>query len=129
MLHYRLVPHLNQTYAHEYPEKFADASVETRKEPDSWRGKSKHANDGCKATLARAQLHGEEEQHITHERGEGEDYQRVAKTYRYAQRSEDEEELNELEKLQAENRVLKAKTKQQQMEIDFLKKLDAVERR
>ena len=40
-----------------------------------------------------------------------------------------EEELNELEKLQAENRVLKAKTKQQQMEIDFLKKLDAVERR
>lgn len=40
-----------------------------------------------------------------------------------------EEELNELENLQAENRVLKAKTKQQQMEIDFLKKLDAVERR
>lgn len=40
-----------------------------------------------------------------------------------------EEKLNDLEKLQAENRVLKAKTKQQQMEIDFLKKLDAIERR
>ncbi len=39
------------------------------------------------------------------------------------------EELTELEKLQAENRLLKAKAKQQQMEIDFLKKLDAVERR
>ena len=37
--------------------------------------------------------------------------------------------LSEIEKLQAENRLLKAKAKQQQMEIDFLKKLDAVERR
>ena len=39
------------------------------------------------------------------------------------------DELTELEKLQAENRLLKAQAKQQQMEIDFLKKLDAVERR
>lgn len=38
-------------------------------------------------------------------------------------------ELTELEKLQAENRLLKAQAKQQQMEINFLKKLDAVERR
>ena len=38
-------------------------------------------------------------------------------------------ELTELEKLQAENRLLKAQAKQQQMEIDFLKKLDAIERR
>ena len=44
-------------------------------------------------------------------------------------RSKSAEELSDLEKLQAENRVLKAKTRQQQMEIDFLKKLDAVERR
>ena len=39
------------------------------------------------------------------------------------------DELTELEKLQAENRLLKAQAKQHQMEIDFLKKLDAVERR
>jgi transposase-like protein len=39
------------------------------------------------------------------------------------------DELTELEKLQAENRLLKAQAKKQQMEIDFLKKLDAVERR
>lgn len=39
------------------------------------------------------------------------------------------DELTEIEKLQAENKLLKAKAKQQQMEIDFLKKLDAVERR
>ncbi len=38
-------------------------------------------------------------------------------------------ELTEIEKLKAENRLLKAQTKQKQMEIDFLKKLDAVERR
>ena len=44
-------------------------------------------------------------------------------------RSKTEEELTELEKLQAENRLLKARNKQQQMEIDFLKKLEAVERR
>ena len=44
-------------------------------------------------------------------------------------RSKSAEELSDLEKLQAENRVLKAKTRQQQMEIDFLKKIDAVERR
>ena len=44
-------------------------------------------------------------------------------------RSKPANELTELEKLQAENRLLKAQAKQQQMEIDFLKKLDAVERR
>ena len=44
-------------------------------------------------------------------------------------RSKPIEELTELEKLKAENRLLKAQAKQQQMEIDFLKKLDAVERR
>lgn len=39
------------------------------------------------------------------------------------------EELTELEMLKAENRLLKAQARQKQMEIDFLKKLDAVERR
>jgi transposase-like protein len=44
-------------------------------------------------------------------------------------RNKPEDELTELEKLQAENRLRRAQAKQQQMEIDFLKKLDAVERR
>ena len=44
-------------------------------------------------------------------------------------RSKPVDELTELEKLQAENRLLRARAKQQQMEIDFLKKLDAIERR
>lgn len=44
-------------------------------------------------------------------------------------RSKPANELTELERLQVENRLLRAKTKQQQMEIDFLKKLDAIERR
>ena len=44
-------------------------------------------------------------------------------------RNKPAEELTELEKLQAENRLLRAQAKQQRMEIDFLKKLDAVERR
>lgn len=39
------------------------------------------------------------------------------------------EESSELEKIKAENRLLKAQNKQQQMEIDFLKKLDEIERR
>ena len=39
------------------------------------------------------------------------------------------EELSEIEKLKIENRILKAQSKQQQMEIDFLKKLDEIERR
>ena len=39
------------------------------------------------------------------------------------------EELSEIEKLKIENRLLKAQTKQQQMEIDFLKKLEEIERR
>ncbi len=39
------------------------------------------------------------------------------------------EELSETEKLKIENRILKAQSKQQQMEIDFLKKLDEIERR
>ena len=44
-------------------------------------------------------------------------------------RSKPEEELTELERLKAENRLLKAQAKQQQMEIDLLKKLSDVERR
>lgn len=39
------------------------------------------------------------------------------------------DELSEIEKLKIENRMLKAQSKQQQMEIDFLKKLDEIERR
>ena len=35
----------------------------------------------------------------------------------------------DIEKLKAENRLLKAQTQHQQMEIDFLKKLDEIERR
>ena len=40
-----------------------------------------------------------------------------------------EEELTELERLHAENRMLEAKAKKQQMEIDLLKKLEEIERR
>lgn len=39
------------------------------------------------------------------------------------------DELSELEKLRAENRLLKAEKKRQQMEIDLLKKLEEIERR
>ena len=53
----------------------------------------------------------------------------VAGLYDRRGRSKDAEELTEIEKIKAENRLLKAQAKQQQMEIDFLKKLDAVERR
>ena len=38
-------------------------------------------------------------------------------------------QLSEIERLKAENRLLKAQALQQQMEIDFLKKLDEIERR
>lgn len=44
-------------------------------------------------------------------------------------RTKPEEEMSELERLRAENRILKAEKKQQQMEIDFLKKLEEIERR
>lgn len=40
-----------------------------------------------------------------------------------------ESEMTELEKLRAENRLLKAQNKQQEMEMNFLKKLDEIERR
>ena len=39
------------------------------------------------------------------------------------------EEMSELEKLQAENRILRAEKRQAEMEVSFLKKLDAIERR
>jgi transposase-like protein len=39
------------------------------------------------------------------------------------------EKMSELEKLKAENKLLEAKNKRQQMEIDFLKKLEEMERR
>lgn len=38
-------------------------------------------------------------------------------------------EMTELEKLRAENRLLKAQNKRQEMEMAFLKKLDEIERR
>lgn len=39
------------------------------------------------------------------------------------------EEMNEIERLRAENRLLKAQNKRQEMEMNFLKKLDEIERR
>jgi transposase-like protein len=39
------------------------------------------------------------------------------------------DEMSEIEKLKAENKLLEAKNKRQQMEIDFLKKLEEIERR
>ena len=44
-------------------------------------------------------------------------------------RNKSENELSELEKLQAEIKILKAEKKRQQMEIDLLKKLEEIERR
>jgi transposase-like protein len=40
-----------------------------------------------------------------------------------------ENELSELEKLKAQNKLLEAENRRKQMEIDFLKKLDQIERR
>lgn len=40
-----------------------------------------------------------------------------------------EDEMSEVEKLKAQNKLLEAKNRHQQMEIDFLKKLDEIERR
>ena len=44
-------------------------------------------------------------------------------------RNKPEEELSEVEKLKAENRLLRAEKKKQQMEIDLLKKLEEIEGR
>ena len=44
-------------------------------------------------------------------------------------RSKPEEEMSELEKLRAENRILRAEKKRAEMEASFLKKLDEIERR
>lgn len=39
------------------------------------------------------------------------------------------EEMSELERLRMENRLLKAQNKRQEMEMNFLKKLEEIERR
>ena len=39
------------------------------------------------------------------------------------------DEMSELERLRAENRILRAEKKQAEMEASFLKKLDEIERR
>lgn len=39
------------------------------------------------------------------------------------------DEMSELERLRMENRLLKAQNKRQEMEMNFLKKLDEIERR
>ena len=44
-------------------------------------------------------------------------------------RSKQVEEMSELEKLRAENRILRAEKKRAEMEASFLKKLDEIERR
>ena len=44
-------------------------------------------------------------------------------------RSKPKEEMSELEKLRAENRILRAEKARAEMEASFLKKLDEIERR
>ncbi len=44
-------------------------------------------------------------------------------------RSKPIKEMSELEKLRAENRILRAEKRQAEMEVSFLKKLDEIERR
>ena len=44
-------------------------------------------------------------------------------------RSKPQEEMSELEKLRAENKILRAEKERAEMEASFLKKLDAIERR
>ncbi len=44
-------------------------------------------------------------------------------------KSKQPEEMSELEKLRAENRILRAEKKRAEMEVSFLKKLDEIERR
>ena len=44
-------------------------------------------------------------------------------------KKKDENEMSELEKLKAQNKLLEAENRRKQMEIDFLKKLDEIERR
>jgi transposase len=41
----------------------------------------------------------------------------------------DEDQMSEIEKLKAQNKLLEAQNRKQQMEIDFLKKLKELERR
>ena len=43
-------------------------------------------------------------------------------------RSKSPEEMSELEKLRAENKILRAEKERVEMEVSFLKKLDAIER-
>lgn len=47
----------------------------------------------------------------------------------YSKSFKQEAEMTELEKLRAENRLLKAQSKRQEMEMAFLKTLDEIERR
>ena len=44
-------------------------------------------------------------------------------------RSKPREEMSELERLRAENKILRAEKERTEMEVSFLKKLDAIERR
>ena len=44
-------------------------------------------------------------------------------------RSKPQKEMSELEKLRAENKILRAEKERAEMEASFLKKLDAIERR
>jgi transposase-like protein len=44
-------------------------------------------------------------------------------------RRKHETEMSEIEKLRAQNKLLEAQNRRQQMEIDFLKKLEEIERR
>lgn len=44
-------------------------------------------------------------------------------------KKKDDNQMSELEKLKAQNKLLEARNRRQQMEIDFLKKLEEIERR
>ncbi|MDT2237073.1 helix-turn-helix domain-containing protein [Paenibacillus larvae] len=48
---------------------------------------------------------------------------------RRGKRRKSEDEMSEVEKLRAQNKLLQAENRRKQMEIDLLKKLDEIERR
>lgn len=77
LFHDSFVAHLDQSYAHEYPEEFANTGVEGGIYAHAASSNAKNLHDDGDTALAGSELHRQEEEQVAHQRGESQNQEGI----------------------------------------------------